>query len=143
MNLQAIDAMSNHLTSVIDDFKSIGCSIDMQDRMIDIVKSEYPDRQYCIVEHWLWNHIVLSESELCECKNAGFFPEFVYSDAILHDTAYSHCNCIKSTLLSELVNNCIFVTATTCYILVNKGMFCTTTLNDAVDSTFQNSVNEY
>lgn len=138
---------SNQVTSkqipVINvDLNSIGCSINMQDRMVDIVRTEFPEKQYCIVEHWCWNHVELSDIELCKCRNAGVHPEFVYADVILHDTNCRHCTTVKSTFMSELINNCIFVTASTCYILINKGKFCTTKLRDAVDPAFQNSLNE-
>jgi hypothetical protein len=140
MNLQ--DIAQINMTNKINSFESIGCSIDMQDRMVDIVKTEYPNKQYCIVDHWSWNHISLNESELCDCKAAGFLPEFILSDSILQCSACTKCNCIKSELLSELVNNCIFVTESICYILVNKGMFNITTLNDALAFSLMNDVDD-
>lgn len=140
MNLQ--DIAQIHMTNGITDFESIGCTIDMQEQMIDIVKSEYPDKHYVIVDHWSWNHILLNAVELYECKEAGFFPEFIYSDAVIQDSTCSHSSRIASNLLSKLVNNCIFVTATTCYILVNKGMFKITTLNDALEFPLTNNVND-
>jgi hypothetical protein len=35
----------------------------MQDRIVDFVKSEYPDKQYCVVEHWTWVDINVNEEE--------------------------------------------------------------------------------
>lgn len=141
MNLQ--DIAEVNITNRINDFESIGCTIDTQHRMIDIVKYEYPDKECCLIDNWSWNHMTLNESELCECEELGLLPEFIYSDSILQHSACTRCSSIKSELLSELVNNCIFVTESTCYTLVNGGMFNITTPDDALNLQLKTNTHEY
>lgn len=131
MNLHDIEQIS--FTNKINNFELIGCTIDMQDQMIDIVNAEYPDKEYIIVDHWCWNHISLNEVQLHECKLAGVFPDFISSDSIIFDSMCNHDCTIASSFILNVINNCILVTETKCIILVNKGTFSTTTLNNAIN----------
>ena len=131
INLHDIEQISS--TNRINNFELIGCTINMQDQMIDIVKAEYPDKEYIIVDHWCWNHISLNEVQLQECKLAGVFPDFISSDAIIFDSMCNHDGSIASSFILNVINNCIMITERKCIILVNNGTFITTTLNNTIN----------
>lgn len=120
------------ITTATEKMSYISCPARMQDRMVDFVKSEYSDKQYCVVEHWTWIDIKVNGEEKEKFRSEGLIPAFIYADFILQSSISLSEKYVVSTLLVELVNNCIFVTKDTCYILVNEGSHTTTNLENAL-----------
>lgn len=120
------------ITTATEKMSYISCPARIQDRMVDFVKSEYPDKQYCVVEHWTWVDIKVNGEEKEILRSEGLIPSFIYADYMLQSSIPMSEKYVVSTLLVELVNNSIFVTKDTCYILLNQGTHTTTSLENAL-----------
>ena len=81
------------------------------------VKSRYGDKPYCVVGDWEWREQVIP------MRNDNSLKIFyVYADYVIADEQqrYAPGSWARSSPLTALHDKCVFETANTLYILVNR-----------------------
>ena len=100
-----------------------GCAPDSIARAISITKVRYASRPYCVVTDWIWVDILAPQHHRDSLKQSGLEPCFIFAANVLDDEARRpHIGpMVRTSLLQQFEENCLFVTANTVYVLSGYG----------------------
>lgn len=81
------------------------------------IHSRYGDKPYCVVGDWTWR-----EQNIPLGNNNTLQIYYVYADYVIDDEQqrYAPGNWARSSPLTALHDKCVFETANTLYVLVNR-----------------------
>lgn len=122
LDLCELEALSNML-----DEKGEDCDLGCDEETAESIRNrlELLNKTKCIrlVKNWTIWDLSVSDEMVAELKSRGFNPSMVYSSFIIWDryAPDSVGTCVRSTLLIELFDRCVFETKNTYYILVGVG----------------------
>lgn len=91
---------------------------------IAFVKSNFPDKPYCLVSNWMLIKMDADERSLKAIKRIGCLPYLVYSHNVLQDSAqrFYRGEWVRSTLQVSFTHGGLFETVNTVYVLVGAGL---------------------
>lgn len=124
MELKEFLQQCDKLLNLEGDPCDLGCSIDAARTMISRCREIYPNTPICLVSHWCWADIEFSKLDEEYLAAIGTLPAFIYSQSVIVDEQrrFPPNLQIRSSLLVEFRENCIFRTKNTAYILVGPGV---------------------
>lgn len=100
----------------------LGCGLDQLEEIKNRCSSISPQKAWCVVTDWcIWDlKCSLEEAEYLKEKY-NLLPTKLYAENVFEDQKQRGFGCVKTSLLKEIHNNCIFETGNTFYILVGTG----------------------
>lgn len=81
------------------------------------------DRPYCLVRHWIWVDIDISESVREKLVRAGRQPVMLYAHEVVFDSLgrFDRGDWVRSSPLVSFFDDCFFQTQNTTYVLLGHG----------------------
>jgi len=82
-----------------------------------------PGKPYCSVRQWILVDLDISDGKNALVTDQGFQPVLLYAHTVVTDSAqrFAPGDWVRSTLLVNLKNNCLFETKNSVYILLGAG----------------------
>ena len=120
---QMLEQISN-LKNEKGDYCDFGCSEKSIDRMIAQAKKLFPKKPCRVVSRWCWADVEIDPQHALEIREAGLQPCFIYANNILYDERdpFAAGMTVRTTLLVDFRNQCIFSSQNTNYILCGSGV---------------------
>lgn len=84
------------------------------------VKSLNVDKPICLIKNWVWVDIAVDEETSSRYEQRGIRPALVHGD-VLFDEQCRGFKVVWSSALVEFINNYMFVTKNSAYVLVGPG----------------------
>ncbi|MGB4074763.1 DUF6957 family protein [Pseudomonas sp.] len=116
----SIEDVSDFLTRAGEPIES---SCDDEDTGIALAQEMCQGKQYCSVRQWIIVDLDISDDKKALVIEQGFQPFLLYAHIVVTDSArrFSPGDWVRSTLLVDLKNNCLFETQNSVYILLGGG----------------------
>lgn len=105
-----------------------GCTLTVDDA-ISWLNTLSPTRPFCLVTSWHWLDLEVSEQDRQKVEEAGMQPAVILADKVVFDSRgrFDPGHWVRSTLLVEYHEGCLFETRNTRYVLMGEGRRKTTT----------------
>lgn len=118
---------------VADCYDGIGITPSMMDEMRSTALKLAPHKPVRIVSDWLWVDSSTDEKLKESLDSMGLTPAFICSLNVIHDDQHAipSGGYVRTTLLRQFSNNCIFETRNTSYVLIGSGKRFKATQNEA------------
>lgn len=99
-----------------------GCC-DVEADGVELAKQSFPGKPYCTVRQWVLIDLDTSEEMKVTIAEKGFHPVLLYAHEVVFDSRgrFLPGDWVRSTLLVELRESCLFETENTVYILLGDG----------------------
>ncbi|WP_051050774.1 DUF6957 family protein [Metapseudomonas furukawaii] len=99
-----------------------GCTLTVDDA-ISWLNTLSPTRPFCLVTSWHWLDLELSEQDRQKVEAAGMQPVVILADNVVFDSRsrFATGHWVRSTLLVEHRDGCLFETRNTRYVLMGEG----------------------
>lgn len=90
---------------------------------IALYKKHFSEKPYCLVKNWSLIDLNLTQEHREMVERAGSEPILMYASYVIYDSQrrFDTGNWVRSTLMLRLIENCLFETQNTVYILVGDG----------------------
>lgn len=130
----------SELENLVTAFSTEGDSFDAGCNESDIEKYRakshklIPSKKVCIVKNWMWWDLDVTQQEKQRLQQSGQYPNILKADTIIDDEArrFPPGGWVRSSLLVNFSENCIFETRNTVYLLVGKGTRKTVSIDTAM-----------
>lgn len=88
-----------------------------------VYEKYYSDKPYCLVKKWSLIELDVDQEDLEMIEQAGSQPILLYSSHVLYDSLdrFDKGNWVRSTLMVRFIDECLFETQNTVYILIGDG----------------------
>jgi hypothetical protein len=98
-------------------------SSDTDEVLIDLVKSRFPRKPYCLVEDWTIFNVEVTEGELQKVHAAGKLPLVLFAHNVCFDSErrFDVGDWVRSTMAVSFQDGFLFETWNTVYVLVGPG----------------------
>ena len=109
-------------------------SMDTVDELIELAKSRFTRKPYCLIEQWTIFRVDVSEGELQKIHAAGQLPLVVFAHNVLFDSQrrFDVGDWVRSTFAISFEEGYLFETRNTIYMLVGNGHEKATSLKTAL-----------
>lgn len=117
MNLERIGEFLNR-----DGTPILGCC-DVEADGVALANQSFPGKPYCTVRQWVLIDLEASDEMKATIAKKGFHPILLYAHEVVFDSRgrFLPGDWVRSTLLLDLQENCLFETENTVYILLGDG----------------------
>ncbi|HEP9162045.1 TPA: hypothetical protein VDV10_006165 [Pseudomonas aeruginosa] len=107
-----------------------GCEL-TNDEALAWISNQILLKPYCLVRHWIWLDLNMSDSALQELQESGRKPAMLYAGQVIFDSKrrFEPGRWVRSTPLVSFSDKCLFETANTVYVLLGVGSRKTTELS--------------
>ncbi|VVM76860.1 hypothetical protein PS673_02068 [Pseudomonas fluorescens] len=109
-------------------------SMETVDALIEMAKSRFPRKPYCLIEKWTIFRVDVTEGELNKIHATGQLPLVVFAHNVLFDSQrrFDVGDWVRSTFAISFKAGYLFETRNTIYILVGNGHEKATSLKTAL-----------
>jgi hypothetical protein len=106
-------------------------STDTDEVLIDLVKSRFPRKAYCLVEDWTIFNVDVTEDELGKIHAAGQLPLVLFAHNVRFDSQrrFDVGDWVRSTFATSFEEGFLFETRNTVYVLCGPGHEKSASLN--------------
>ncbi len=117
---------SDHLNDIQNCLSGERCSLGIPRTEVSAWKEKLlttSDTPICIVSEWIIWDFVITEQDKQTYLDLGLMPCALFSQSLIWDEQerWPQGACVKTTVLVELKDSCIFQTKNTAYLLVGDG----------------------
>jgi hypothetical protein len=101
----------------------LGCDESEVEKWITYCRNEYPEHGICTIKKWMVVECTYSESAKAKLHEMGLLPFVMHTNFVMWDSKgrWRTGSFASSYLLTELKENCLFITKNTAYVLVGNG----------------------
>ncbi|MNC16670.1 hypothetical protein D3C81_1135080 [compost metagenome] len=98
-------------------------SEDGHEALIELVKTRFPRKPYCLVEDWVIARVDVTEDELEKIRAQGQLPLMVFANNVLFDSErrFDVGDWVRSTFAISFKEGFLFETRNTIYVLCGNG----------------------
>ena len=98
-------------------------SIDTVDALIEMAKSRFPHKPYCLIEDWTIFRIDVTEDELTKIHAASQLPLIVFAHNVRFDSErrFDVGDWVRTTFATSFEEGFLFETRNTVYVLAGAG----------------------
>ncbi len=98
-------------------------SEESDEALIELVKTRFPNKPYCLVEDWTLARVDVTEDELKKIHALGQLPMVVLADNVIFDSErrFDVGDWVRSTFATSFQDGFLFETRNTIYILCGNG----------------------
>ena len=98
-------------------------STDTDEALIELVKSRFPRKPYCLVQDWTIFQVDVTEDELKKIHAAGQLPLVVFAHKVIFDSErrFDVGDWVRSSMCTNFDDSVIFETRNTVYVLIGPG----------------------
>lgn len=123
MTPEDILEQASRLVNCDGDPCDFGCAEKDLPRAIALGKELYPGRPYRVARNWCWADLDVDEQDAKYLDEEGVLPAFLFAGEVIEDERNPEgaVIAVKTSLLVEFRNNCLFTTRNTIYILLGTG----------------------
>jgi hypothetical protein len=103
--------------------KPLAGSEDSDEALIELVKTRFPNKPYCLVEDWIIARVEVTEDELKKIHAEGQLPMVVFADNVIFDSQrrFDVGDWVRSTFATSFQDGFLFETRNTMYVLCGNG----------------------
>lgn len=104
-------------------FFDAGCNESELDAMAEKCHEQNINKPVCAVLNWQWWDLDVCNEDKCLLEKSGRYAALINATFVLFDEAgrFSSGSWVRTSLLTNFIDNCIFETRNTYYVLVGKG----------------------
>jgi hypothetical protein len=98
-------------------------SEESDEALIELVKTRFPNKPYCLVEDWILAQVDVTEDELKKIHAFGQLPMVVFADNVIFDSErrFDVGDWVRSTFATSFQDGFLFETRNTIYVLCGNG----------------------
>jgi hypothetical protein len=98
-------------------------SEDSDEALIELVKTRFPRKPYCLVEDWIIARVDVTEDELKQIHAEGQLPMMVFANNVIFDSErrFDVGDWVRSTFAISFQDGFLFETRNTIYVLCGNG----------------------
>jgi hypothetical protein len=102
----------------------IGCDPERVEQMIALANERFPEKGVCVVAHWIYAEIEISEQDREALAQEGIQPVMIYGGKVIRDQRrpYGVGGWIRSTPMKSFSEGCLFESQNTIYLLQGSGV---------------------
>jgi hypothetical protein len=103
--------------------KPLAGSEDSDEALIELVKTRFPNKPYCLVEDWIIARVEVTEDELKKIHAEGQLPIVLFADNVIFDSQrrFDVGDWVRSTFATSFQDGFLFETRNTMYVLCGNG----------------------
>ena len=120
MEFEEIQAASELLSSIGEPRSG---SMESQETLIQLVRSRFPNKGFCLVQQWTIVRALASDLDLTKIHVHGLLPLFVFAEKVILDSRarFDYGNWVRSTMAISFQDGFLFETKNTVYVLMGDG----------------------
>lgn len=92
-------------------------------QLIDLVRSRFPSKPYCLIQEWTIFHADLTPEEITKVSAAGHLPLFLFAHKVVEDSRrrFQAGDWVRSSMCVTFDDGVMFETKNTIYVLMGPG----------------------
>ena len=86
-------------------------------------RKRFPHSEFCLVRHWRWIDLDVSEAQRLELEKTQRMPVMLYADGVVYDSMrrWDVGDSVRTSFLSAFEEGFVFRTLNTVYLLLGDG----------------------
>ena len=97
---------------------------DMTDEQaLAFARERFPYSEFCLVRHWRWIDLDVSEAQRLELEKTQRMPVMLYADGVVYDSMrrWDVGDSVRTSVLSVFEEGFVFRTLNTVYLMLGDG----------------------